>query len=212
MQSIGDYRSRTKTVRLHYWSENKPVTKYLQQNRPIIFIAHSLGGYICANGLLGPVTSEAQSVKKHTVGAIFLGTPFQESDGVSWEEMGRRFLNLYMLKRNEHVRGLREKSAKLQLICRNFVSFYNASADGQRRPLQVGCFSEGRQVEKSNEDFIVPKDSATFGDIEPIVINANHLNMCKYRNAQDQGFADVTSMIKSMIAKVNHSATDKEVS
>ena len=126
--------------------------------------------------------------------------------------MGKRFLKLYRLGSNEHFRGLKQKSAKLQLICRNFVSFYTASAGGLRRPLQVGCFSEGRQVEKSIKDFIVPKNSATFGDIEPIVINANHLEMCQYLNAQDQGFEDVTNMIRSMIAKIDPGAADKEVS
>ena len=126
--------------------------------------------------------------------------------------MGKRFLDLYGLKTNENVQGLTRKSAKLQIICQRFSSFCSASADRKTRPFHVGYFSEGRKITKNNLGYIVPKYSAKLGDVEPITIDATHLNMCKYPNVQAKAFDDLTKMIKSMMAKTDGSITTREVS
>ena len=56
-----------------------------EQGRPTIFIAHSLGGIIVKQALVwAHIDSQYQSIKDHTIGIIFLGTPHQGSRKASY--------------------------------------------------------------------------------------------------------------------------------
>jgi protein SERAC1 len=51
-------------------------------DRPIIYVAHSLGGLVVANALSRPYSADktAKKLTNNAVGIIFLGTPFAGSD------------------------------------------------------------------------------------------------------------------------------------
>ena len=56
-----------------------------EQNRPIMFIAHSLGGIVVKQALVwAHVDSQYQSIKDHTIGIAFLGTPHRGSSKASY--------------------------------------------------------------------------------------------------------------------------------
>ena len=44
--------------------------------RPVLFVAHSLGGLVCEQALLlSDATREPNSIANNTVGIVFMGTP-----------------------------------------------------------------------------------------------------------------------------------------
>src|SRR5947207_15934492 len=55
------------------------------QSRPIIFIAHSLGGLVCEEALvLSDKREDLQSLLANTLGLIFMGTPHGGSYLANW--------------------------------------------------------------------------------------------------------------------------------
>ncbi|GFG00724.1 ribonuclease p/mrp subunit, putative [Aspergillus udagawae] len=98
--SPSDANSRTDikqhaTVLLHALVELREASK--TDSKAIVFIAHSLGGLICANALVNS-DSEYSNIIRNTRGLIFMGTPFgapNEDDTTVWTEIAERFLTLY---------------------------------------------------------------------------------------------------------------------
>ncbi|KAJ4018867.1 hypothetical protein NW761_014936 [Fusarium oxysporum] len=63
-------------------------SKTENSDRPLVFIAHSLGGLVCASmvvkGALGDGTDNPSLIANHTRGMVFLGTPFHGSPVAPW--------------------------------------------------------------------------------------------------------------------------------
>ena len=56
-----------------------------ESKRPIIFIAHSLGGIIVKQALVWAHTEPRyQTIKDHTLGIVFFGTPHRGSDKANY--------------------------------------------------------------------------------------------------------------------------------
>ena len=85
-----------------------------EQERPMIFIAHSLGGIIVKRALVwAHVDSQYQSIKDKTIGIVFLGTPHQGSRKASYGKVTANVATTFMrqptpklvntLRSNAHV-------------------------------------------------------------------------------------------------------------
>ncbi|KAM3084414.1 hypothetical protein ACMFMG_001481 [Clarireedia jacksonii] len=183
-------------------------------NRPIFFIVHSLGGLVTANGLSVRYGSDSQgqSVVDNTRGVIFLGTPFKGSSKAVWAKMAERFLGLFSDSNDQIIKDLDKDSTKLQAISHDFhVLLQERYASKELKPIQIACFFETKHTEKKlgklkgKKDLgqIVTADSATLAGYKPIAINADHLAMCKFQDAQTDGYVSVTEMLKLMISKLD---------
>lgn len=70
------------------------------EDRPIIFIAHSLGGFIVktalvhASAAIDDYDSELKAIELLTVGILFFGTPQQESKSTSWNRVLKKMYSL----------------------------------------------------------------------------------------------------------------------
>jgi protein SERAC1 len=66
----------------------------MQTERPIITIAHSLGGLVCAQVIVSGDRAAAEhdigDIARNIKGMIFLGTPFGGSPKAKWGELVRR--------------------------------------------------------------------------------------------------------------------------
>ena len=192
----------------------------MKANRPIIFIAHSLGGLVCANGLCGRYNSDDPQldVINNTCGAIFLGTPFKGSDKAVWPNLATKFLKLFSDTNDKTIKDLDKKSEKLQDISWQFHLLLRERHDTQPlRPIQVACFFETKSTIKKkwglngNLEQIVTADSASIAGYKALPINANHSTMCKFSDVQDTGYIDVTSALKLMIDNLEKESPSCEV-
>lgn len=202
------------------------LTRSRKTTRPIIFVAHSLGGFVTANGLASDYSTDTQGqeVVDNTCGAIFLGTPFKGSSKAQWAIMAERILGVFKDSSDLTIQDLDKSSVKLQQISKEFIKILMdryASKEGNLRPIQVACFFEAKDTKKGikvmgktitkNWGQIVTSDSASLPGYKPISIKANHSLMSKFADDQDQGYLDVTGAMKLMISNLDKKKEDLKV-
>jgi hypothetical protein len=67
--------------------------------------------------------------------------------------------------------------------------------------VEVACFFEQYAVYKFGKKVgvIVPKESACLPGIDPLSIQANHMNMCKFEDEDREGFRAVSQRVNQWI-------------
>ena len=162
--------------------------------RPIIFVAHSLGGLVVKRALIysseirGNYTEHLRSIFVSTYGILFLGTPHKGSDLAKWGSRLEAICRAVMPKRavdsNDNlVNALKSNNETLQNIDRQFIQIINR--------FHVFFFHEGKPTKLPHTyDFIVDEESAspTIQDVERAVIQEDHSHMCKFENDAAPGF------------------------
>jgi hypothetical protein len=175
-----------------------------EQSKPIIFVAHSLGGLVCEQALLvcskaGSAMPSLFSILEATRGIVFMGTPHQGSRLASWgytiaKDLKKvRGVNRNIVKTlevdSEVLRGVEEEFQKLLL---NPIYFSK---------IKVFCFYEEKQVWPVG--FIVPKDSAILPQYLNASIYANYMDMTKFSSANDAGYMAVSSLLRDWVKEIN---------
>jgi PGAP1-like protein len=117
-----------------------------EMQRPLIFIAHSLGGIIVKQALTSArVDSKHRSINEHTVGIIFLGTPHRGSETAAY---GSLLANIATFVMNKHkpslVEALKQNSVELLKLTSDFrheLNKYKVVSFYERRPTGIGRVS-----------------------------------------------------------------------
>ncbi|KAI1462466.1 hypothetical protein F4805DRAFT_474391 [Annulohypoxylon moriforme] len=178
-------------------------------DRPLIFIAHSLGGLVCADAVskqLGADTAKKNLVTK-VCGMIFLGTPFAGSKQARWVEIGTKLISRVSTANEDLIETLQERSKKLIEINNNFTQLIKAR-DRSLPPrwIEIACYFEGidTYVAKKNIGSIVDSTSATLPGITPISINdKDHTSMSKFNDVSNPGFVDISGMLFRWIQDID---------
>ncbi|KAL8870209.1 MAG: hypothetical protein Q9174_003693 [Haloplaca sp. 1 TL-2023] len=170
--------------------------------RPIIWVAHSLGGLVIKRALIhsseirGNKTEHLRSIFVSTFGILFLGTPHHGSDVAQWGNRLEWICSIMMPKKvvdtqPQLVDALKTNNETLQNIDRQFIQIINR--------FHVFFFHEGKPTNlKGTLRFIVDETSAspTVQDVERAVIQADHSHMCKFENEDSPGFSLVADGIQ----------------
>lgn len=170
-------------------------------------MAHSLGGFVVANGLIGRYGKDTQDqeIVNHTCGAIFLGTPFKESNKASWADIVKRSLEVFGNSNDQTIEDLDKRSEKLQKISTDFHIHLKERLESEHlEAIQVACFFEEIKTSRSfgtdiSLGHVVTADSATLAGCSQVGINATHQMMCSFSNAEVTGYKLVTGKIQEMI-------------
>ncbi|EXM13252.1 hypothetical protein FOTG_18293 [Fusarium oxysporum f. sp. vasinfectum 25433] len=171
--------------------------------RPIIFIAHSLGGIVVKSALIHSDAArqgallEQRSIKLSTYGILFMGTPHQGGNGVQLGRILANVASVFVATDDRLFKHLERDSEWLlqQLgqygpISGEFVTKFAY----EEYPTSI---TPGKRI------LVVPRASAVVpgqADAEPIVIHADHKNMVKFLSKQDVGYATVSEHLQIMIA------------
>jgi pimeloyl-ACP methyl ester carboxylesterase len=153
------------------------ILELLQQqgigSRPVLFIAHSLGGLLVKQMLQNASTfgSEWNDIVNQTQGIIFLATPHSGSDWANWfsyiENLTAKTDTIDELKKNSpHLRNLNTAFVNSQYLC------------------QVKVYYETQPL--AGIGLVVDQSSANPGikGVIPVAIDANHLDICKPEKAE----------------------------
>ena len=174
-------------------SANRRVRKATE--RPIIFVAHSLGGLVVkraltySEGIRGNHTLHLRSIFVSTYGILFLGTPHKGSDIAKWgsllESICRGVMPSGVVDSNPNlVNPMNRENETLQNIDRDFIQLMSR--------LYVYFFHEGKKTNlgKMKMEMIVDEDSASpnVQDVERAVIQQDHSHMCKFESDSAPGF------------------------
>ncbi|KAK2929023.1 Alpha/Beta hydrolase fold [Fusarium oxysporum f. sp. vasinfectum] len=178
-------------------------------DRPIIFVAHSLGGLVAAQILVHgehkPENSTEASIAKNVRGMVFLGTPFRGSSVARPAEVVRRVLDLFRIDTQQQtLKLLGVDSERLDELTRAFPQVLNklrSSKDIDRR-IEAFFFYETLKTSRGIGSVqIVETESAQLhgcGDAAPI--RADHIGICKFETKDADGYATVVAAIrKAMI-------------
>ncbi|OBT58021.1 hypothetical protein VE04_02531 [Pseudogymnoascus sp. 24MN13] len=165
------------------------------RERPIIFIAHSLGGLVCEQALLycGEGEKNLEKVFRSTRGIIFMGTPHAGSDLANWGYVLAALLSTVRNTNSAILDPLRQKSDVLTAIQQQFQQCL-------RKPgvnIEIYCFFEEKAV--VGVGVIVPEYSATLSQYPNQSIAANHMDMTRFSGTKDEGYQKVLSRVQDTI-------------
>ncbi|EED20591.1 conserved hypothetical protein [Talaromyces stipitatus ATCC 10500] len=167
-------------------------------SRPLIFVAHSLGGLVCKQALLhsrNSAETHLRGIFECTKGIIFMGTPHRGSWMANWAHIPVKVLDIFFPTNPKLVQILATDSELLKVNQDQFLSMVNGiNQDGSGRRIEMTCFHELLPLRRNI--IVVSKDSATFDGYNPVSIHGNHINMIKFASRKDSGFERVKGELR----------------
>ncbi|KAG9755457.1 hypothetical protein KCU73_g5407, partial [Aureobasidium melanogenum] len=177
------------------------------QGRPLIFVAHSLGG-ILVKGALNESRQMTQRQYSDLFSScraiIFMGTPHLGAEVAAWGTMMSNIVGALPGGFSTYsgvLRGLEPDSETLYTITRRFNEILNQAIPDYDK-IQICSVQEGLGMStiKGSGSKVVPDYSSKFNrtDIEQSFFNqtANHMTMCKFSFANDQTYKNILRILK----------------
>ena len=160
--------------------------------KPLIFIAHSLGGIIVKDALSLSQNdlTHLKEILPATIGVMFLGTPHHGSKAASLGKIAFEISRVFFQTPNiDILRGLERNSEILERIARSFGQILAAGH------LRVHSFREEYDTKGIS---IVDASSYSIGYLYETKgsLHANHRTMAKMSSLNDINFQRVTSVIQ----------------
>ncbi|KAI9656759.1 MAG: hypothetical protein M1821_003398 [Bathelium mastoideum] len=172
----------------------------IHERKPVIFIAHSLGGIVVKDALQlsADETTHLHKIVTATIGVIFLGTPHQGSKVASLGKLAFNILKVLQPNPNTKIlEGLEINSEILERISRRFGQLL---ATGQ---IRVHSFRE--QLD-TNGVMIVHPFSSVIGYFNETrsSLYADHRGMAKFTSSKDVNFERVTAVLEQWMNPSNN--------
>ncbi|KAK3941378.1 hypothetical protein QBC46DRAFT_431135 [Diplogelasinospora grovesii] len=176
-----------------------------EQGRPLIFVAHSLGGIVVKEMLARSSAStekELNDVIDSTAAVIFLGTPHRRSpDLAALGEWARGLISAFRMETNASILdALGLRTTDLERAQEAFSALW------QKHDFRVKTFQEGLGLTGVNlgvlGNKVVPDYSSVIGDAreQAETLQANHMEMCRFHGADDPNYRKVSGEIKAIYA------------
>ncbi|KAH8805481.1 hypothetical protein F5884DRAFT_860088 [Xylogone sp. PMI_703] len=184
--------------------------------RPIIFVAHSLGGILVKDGLnwakaqTGFSAVQVNEVFSATKGVIFLGTPHRGANG-QYAEVGeqlRRLVGLFLHDSNPHLlSSLRSNSETLPRISEEFHRLCD------QNPFLIFSFVEtlpvttmrgiGRVVDENSGYMGLPREE------KDVIPHADHMEMARFSSNNQEGYQKIEDAVRHCIKAANQRRSDR---
>ncbi|KAF8526524.1 hypothetical protein BU17DRAFT_82610 [Hysterangium stoloniferum] len=176
------------------------------RERPIIFVAHSLGGIVLKSALIHASLSGQRHLFDHkqiylsTYGIIFLGTPHQ---GTEIACTAVRMLKLSSIFSKNNRRLLQYLTTNSETLQQQQSHYIGISLDFKTK----FCYEEYKTpLVGGITQLIVPRASAVIPgttDAEPIGLHADHLEIAKFPSADGDDFRVVAESLREMADKAS---------
>lgn len=172
-------------------------------DRPIIFVAHSLGGLVVkraliySSGIRGNHTEHLRSIYVSTYGILFLGTPHKGFETVEWGFLLESTCSV-VEGQPQLIDALKTNSETLQITDRQFIQLTSRYC--------IYFFHEAKPTKlRGDLKFIVGEESASpnIQDVERASIQQDHSHMCQFEDDSAPGFRVVTEGIDRYASKAS---------
>ena len=175
--------------------------------KPLIFIAHSLGGIVVKDALSLSQNdlTHLKDILPATIGVMFLGTPHHGSKAATLGKVALEISRVFFQNPNMDIlRGLERNSEILERITRSFGQIL---AVGR---LKVHSFREELNTKGMS---IVDASSYSIGYLYETKgsLHANHRTMAKISSCDDINFQRVTSVIQRWLDESSDPDTRSEL-
>ncbi|CAG7849810.1 SubName: Full=Related to kinesin light chain {ECO:0000313/EMBL:CCA74635.1} [Serendipita indica DSM 11827] len=170
--------------------------------RPIVFIAHDIGGIILKSALVIchnqnlESSGELRNTLVSTHGILFFGTPHSGLEGSSFREVINRWASVYMETTDVILKDLREHSSELENTQRLYV------AASEKFSSIFFCEEYATSGIKNQGEINVPHHSAIVpGDrnARTIVLHANHRNLVRFSSRESDDYKTVHFYLKAYV-------------
>ncbi|CAP65889.1 uncharacterized protein PODANS_5_10945 [Podospora anserina S mat+] len=200
--------------------------KGIDARRPIVFVAHCLGGLIVKQALLiAQYERRYQHLADATAGISFLGTPHLANSKDNWSHLAKAysaldsprsggFFRRIGLSHSKLVKALQKDSEQLVNL---MDDFRHVLADGTRGVDAKGRTSLRWKIVNFCEQLPLPgaKDlivDQTVADMaipgaEPKPVHRDHVTMCQFGSDNEPGFKQLCSFIREMVPQEQSSTT-----
>ncbi|KAL8982254.1 MAG: hypothetical protein Q9205_003183 [Flavoplaca limonia] len=146
--------------------------------RPIIFIAHSLGGIVCAQSS-SVEPDNVEKISDHTAALTFMGTPFEGSKAAAWADMFRRLS---------------------KTLGEEFPKWLNSRRSPKKKRVRVMCFFEEKASQPGGH--IVPRESAEIPGEDSRSLPDDHVGICKFENDKDPKYKMVLDKLSGWVDEI----------
>ncbi|KAF2180982.1 hypothetical protein K469DRAFT_591005, partial [Zopfia rhizophila CBS 207.26] len=169
------------------WAERKT-----NSSRPIIFIAHSMGGILVKEALATACRGDGTyaMISTITYGIVFFAVPHGGSKHATWGRIAAYIAGISSCQLNESFLSSVESG-----------SAYNEMLNAKFKPLleRYRFFSFCETLSEGNLGIIVHKDSAILGltDLQEVKIfpNRSHRTICKFASAVEPEWEQVSDIL-----------------
>ncbi|XTI88791.1 hypothetical protein V2W45_1307553 [Cenococcum geophilum] len=206
---VADWRGMVSKNRIgnHSWNLLTALTTYREDDntddRPIIFVCHSLGGLVCEDAL----STARQRPERHlrkvlhcTRGILFLGTPHHGSGLAQWAERLAKAIGLLKQTNPQILAVLESDSEVLARIQDSFHAMIRLRTQDGLPPIEITCFFE--ELPLPVVGIVVPSHSAVLPGYTPIGIRSNHMDMTKFEDTSDPGFTAVAGELRRWVREL----------
>ncbi|KAM0321508.1 hypothetical protein ACHAQA_010076 [Verticillium albo-atrum] len=166
-------------------------------SRPLIFVAHSLGGLVCKEAILQSRNNSAlhlQGIFSSLAGIIFMGTPHQGSWMAKWAKIPAKGLGIIKSTNTKLLGVLETGDDFLESVQRRFLDMVQEQQKQHGRSVEIMCFYEELPI--TGVGTIVSQDSATFQSHPLLSIRATHSGIVKFKREEETGFKRVYAELR----------------
>ncbi|KAK3988894.1 hypothetical protein QBC44DRAFT_397114 [Cladorrhinum sp. PSN332] len=179
--------------------------------RPIIFIAHCLGGLIVKQALhTAHYERDYNYIADRTAGIFFFGTPHVAAAKDKWDHVAKAYSALDKptgwLKRSRLVKALQKDSDELMDMMdkfRHMLTVKDQSGNPISQRWAIGNFYETLKMPGAKAvivDATAAQLDALDGEIQRQV-DADHVGMCRFSTVDSQTFQELCLQIKELVPK-----------
>ncbi|KAH8893361.1 hypothetical protein GQ53DRAFT_684995, partial [Thozetella sp. PMI_491] len=179
-------------------------------SRPLVFVAHSLGGLVCKEALLlsrNNPEPHLRGIFDCTKCIVFMGTPHKGDWMAHWARIPASAIGLVTSANKSLLEILETDNQLLEDIQVKFWQLMREQREGGRR-LEVTCFFEELPLPVAGT--VVSKESATLEGYTSLSIHANHKDMVRFASADDNGFKRLLGELTRWEAQVAPRSLDEE--
>ncbi|KAG9052689.1 hypothetical protein FS842_009401 [Serendipita sp. 407] len=164
--------------------------------RPMIFLAHSLGGIILEKDDDSETEGGLRDIVVSTFAILFFGTPHPGANGVELAKWMGRVLSVCMSTNDRTLRGLNRESSELEKI----QSLYLTAS---KRVNTIFFYEEyPTPIVKGVSQMIAPSHSAVVQEdskAKVVVLRADHCQMVKYTKQGDVNYRKVVGYLSELV-------------
>ncbi|KAF2477247.1 uncharacterized protein BDR25DRAFT_208408 [Lindgomyces ingoldianus] len=194
---IGDHAMNLLAAVATYRVDDDP------NDRPIIFVCHSLGGLVCKDALSKAQHHPEKHIKQIflcTRGIVFLGTPHLGSGLAQWMESLAKAIGVLKQTNAEILAVLKSDSEPLKQIQNNFYTMIRSRSQDRLPPIAITCFFE--ELPLPGIGIVVSSHSATLPGYIAIGIRSNHIGMTKFEDENDPRFTAVAGELHRWVKEL----------
>ncbi|RFU34502.1 hypothetical protein B7463_g1879, partial [Scytalidium lignicola] len=172
---------------------------YGSSSCPIYFVPHSFGGLVVEQALLlcADPGQGFNAIADAAAGILFMGTPHSSSHLETWGKALRKLIMIeYDTIPDNNLRDLKNHSKALQYVEHNFQK---QTKNGNLKNIKHFYFYEKKLLPTVGVP-IVPQQSAVLKGDNSRAINANHLDMVRFKGKRDHGYSDFKEQLMRWVS------------